>query len=104
VEIRQSRGDGAGGERRRVELMFGVKYQRYVNGAAVQLVGLLTEEQMEKVAGGIVVIGFCDDALAAGDEVVPIEQHAAEAGGEPVGHRDLRAPGILLYWHHFVTS
>ena len=40
--------------------MLGVENQRNVDGAAVQLVGLLAKEQMEKVAGGVVVIGFGD--------------------------------------------
>ena len=43
--------------------MFGIKNQRDVDGAAVQLVGLFAVEQMQKMAGGAVVVGFGLDAL-----------------------------------------
>ena len=44
--------------------MLGVENQRYVDGAAVQLVGLLAVQQMQEMAGGAVVVGFGIDALA----------------------------------------
>ena len=58
IKIRQRGGDGARGKGRGIELMLGVENQRNIDGAAVQLVRLLAVQQMQKMAGGAVVLGF----------------------------------------------
>ena len=93
IEIGQGRNDGPRRERRGVELMLGVKNQRYVDGAAVQLVGLFAVEQMQQVAGGAVVVGFGIDARAVFMKLVPVEKHRAEASGKTIGDGDLIVAG-----------
>src|SRR4029450_8664777 len=55
----------------------------------MQLVGLLTVKQMEKMAGGAVVVGLRVDAPAVFVKLIPVEQDCAEAASESIGHRDL---------------
>ena len=54
--------------------MFGIKDQRYIDGAAVQLVGLFAVEQMQQVAGSAVVIRFGIEARAVFMKLVPVEK------------------------------
>ncbi len=84
IEIGQRRYDRARSEGRGVEFMLGVENERHVDGAADKLVGLLAVEQMEKVAGGGLVVGFGVDVLTARVEMVPIKQHRAKTGRQPV--------------------
>ncbi len=58
IKVRQRGRDGPRGKSGSVELMLGVENQRSIDGAAVQIVGLLAVQQIEKMAGGIVVVGF----------------------------------------------
>ena len=95
VEVGQGGDDRARGERRGVELMFGVKNQRHVDGAAVQLVGLFAVQQMEKMSGGAVVVGGGLDALSGLMKLVPVKQHGAETAGEPIRHGDLSAARVF---------
>src|SRR4029453_19524788 len=55
----------------------------------MQLVGLLTVKQMEKMAGGAVVVGLRVDAPAVFVKLIPVEQDCAEAASEPIAHRAL---------------
>ena len=91
VEIRQRRSDGARGESRCVEFVLGVENERRIDGPAMQLIGLMTVQQMEEMPGGAVVVCCCFDTFAALLEVVPIEKHGAKAGSQPVGYSDLIA-------------
>ena len=73
--------------------MLGVEDERGIDGAAMQLVGLVAVQQMKKVAGGVVVVGRRNNAFAVLLKVVPIEKYAAKAGSEAIGNSDLVAGG-----------
>ena len=53
-------------------------------------------QQSEEVAGDGVVVGLDLDALAAGGEVVPVEQHGAERGHQAVGDGQRGFGGVGL--------
>jgi hypothetical protein len=93
VDVRVGAGDHACGEGRGVELMLGIEDQRGVHGAHPLGRGCLAVQQVQEVSADRLVVGLDLDAPAVVGEVIPIEQHGAEAGNQAVadvaggGHR-----------------
>ena len=106
IEVRQGRGDGAGGESGGIEFMLGVENQGHIDGAAVELIGLLAVQHMEELPGYAVIVRCRFNPFAALVKVVPVEQHRAKAGSQPVGYGDLvaRRPFGLQSPEHRTTG
>src|SRR5258706_806493 len=85
VQVGAGAGDDAAGESRGIEFVLGVEDQRGMHRAYPQLALRLAVQQREEVAGDRVVVGFHFDAPARMREVVPVQQHRAEARHQPVG-------------------
>jgi len=60
-----------------------------------QLVRFFAVQQMKKMTGGAVVVGFGVEPVAVRVKVMPVEQHCAETGGQPVGDGDLVVAGAF---------
>ena len=66
--------------------MLGIQVERGVHGPLPQRAGLLAMQQVQKMRADGIVIGLHIDALARGAEVVPVQQHRAQRGHQPVGN------------------
>ena len=71
--------------------MLGIENERHIDGTAVQLVGLLAMQQIEKLSCRAVVVCCCLNPFATSLKMVPVEEHGAKAGGQPIGDGDLGA-------------
>ena len=69
---------------------------RAVDTAHLQVRGLTAMEQVQEVGGDGLVVGLLVDATAMVAEVVPVEQHGAEAGHQPVTDVPRRRQGLGL--------
>ena len=72
------RGDDAHGERRGVELVFGVEHERNVHRADVRFRRGLAQEQVQEMRGDVGIVGLRFDALAVFGELIPVKQHRRE--------------------------
>src|SRR3989338_11620147 len=79
IEVRQGGDDGARGKGRGVKLVLGVKDERNINGAPVELVRFLPVQQMEEVTRAAILVGLCVDSFAAQVKVMPVEKDRAKA-------------------------
>ncbi len=94
VEVRTRAGDHAGCKGRGVELMLGVQHQRGVHGAHPGFARCLAVQQVQEMSADGVVIGFDIDDLAVDGILIPVHQHRAEAGDQPVG--DVAGIGVVV--------
>ena len=85
VQIRARAGDDARRERRGVELVLGVQHERRVHRADPRSRRRPPMQQRQEMRADRVRVVLDVDAHAGAREVVPVEQHAAERGDEPVG-------------------
>ena len=98
IHVRTGAGDDARGEGRGVELVLGVQDQRRVHRAHRRA----ARAAARRAAGAGsarpigVVVGLHVDAAAVAGEVLPVQQHRAEAGDQLVGDvARVRRPGGL---------
>ena len=85
VDVGAGAGDDTAGEGRGVVFVFGVEIERGVHRAHPGCRGGLAVQQVQEMTADRIIIGFDVDALAVLAVVVPVEQHGAEAGHQPVG-------------------
>mmetsp|Transcript_26303 Transcript_26303/g.62418 ORF Transcript_26303/g.62418 Transcript_26303/m.62418 type:complete len:241 (+) Transcript_26303:1497-2219(+) len=85
VHVAARAGDDARGEGASVELMLGIEVERRVHGAHPALRRRRAVQQTQEVAADGVVVRLHLDAAALRAPVIPVQQHGAQAGHEPVG-------------------
>ena len=85
VHVGAGAGDDAAGEGRGVVFVLGVEVQRGVHRAHPGVGGRFAVQQVQEVPADRVIIGLDLDAFAVLAPVVPVEQHRAERGHQPVG-------------------
>ena len=66
--------------------MLGIENQRGMHGAHPGCTGRLTMQQMQEVSADRVIIGLHLDTLAIVAEVIPVQQHGAQAGHQLVSN------------------
>ena len=89
VEIGQGCGDHPRGEGGGVEFVLGIKDQRDIEHAAMELRRRLVVQQVQEMPGHTVIVGDGVDAHAILVETPPVQQHRRERREQPVSHVEL---------------
>ena len=81
--------DDPGGERRGIELVFGIQVQRGMHGAHPARRGFAAVQQVQEMRADGIIVGLHVDALPALRKVIPVAQHRTQ--GMPTGDPPDRA-------------
>lgn len=74
--------------------MLGVQHQRGVHGLDPGITRLFLMQQVQEMPADGVVVGFHINVVAVEREVIPVQQHRAEAGHQLVG--DVARAGVVV--------